>query len=135
MASQYLGILRLPFSRTVLSIAADAVILLGLAVRWTAILTLGRFFTVNVAIQDEHRVVDHGLYRWVRHPSYSGLLISFLGLGLAFGNWLGLALATIPPTAVFLDRIRVEENALLQELGEPYRDYCAKTKRLVPGLY
>lgn len=135
LASQYLEVLRLPLSPTARWLTADLLVLLGLLVRRAAILTLGRFFSVDVAIQDGHRLVEEGLYRWVRHPAYSGLLVSFLGLGFAFGSWLSLALATIPPATVLLGRIRAEEAVLAQELGEPYRAHCAATKRLIPGLY
>lgn len=135
LASQYLGVARLPLSRSAALLLAEGSILLGLVIRWLAISTLGRFFTVDVAIQRGHEIVDRGPYRWIRHPAYAGILVSFLGLGFAFGNWLALALATVPPTAVILRRIRVEEAALLQEFGARYRRYCERTKRLVPGLY
>lgn len=135
MASQYLGMARLPPPRDVHLALAEGLILLGMAVRWLAIATLGRYFTVNVAIQEGHEIVDRGLYRWIRHPAYTGILVSFLGLGFAFGNWLALALATVPPTAVLLGRIRVEEEALTEEFGERYRAYRERTKRLFPGLY
>lgn len=133
--SSFLGVLPLPLPRSVLWAAADAVVALGMVIRGTAIVTLGRFFSVDVVVRDDHAIVDRGLYCRVRHPAYLGILVSFLGLGIAFGNWLGLALATIPPAAVLIDRIRVEEAALLAELGEPYRAYCARTQRLLPGLY
>lgn len=109
--------------------------LLGLLLRWYAIVYLGRFFTVNVAIAADHRVVDTGPYRLVRHPSYSGSLLQFVGLGITFGNWLSLALLVLPVIVVFLRRIAIEEQALSQALGEPYRLYMAQTRRLIPGIY
>lgn len=126
--------LRLGWSRT----AQDAAIVLcmgtGMAVRWTAIRTLGRFFTVDVAIHDAHRVVDTGLYAWVRHPSYTGLLLAFLGLAFTFGSWASVAALMAAATAALAGRIRTEEAALAQALGEPYRAYCRRTKRLIPGI-
>jgi protein-S-isoprenylcysteine O-methyltransferase Ste14 len=112
-----------------------AFLLSGLALRWTAILTLGRFFTPNVAIQPGQSVVRTGVYRYVRHPAYSGLLLAFLGLGVASGNWLSLLVIFIPVMAALLYRIRVEESALVEMLGREYADYCEATKRLVPGIY
>lgn len=106
----------------------------GMAVRWQAIRTLGRFFTVDVAIHAAHQVVDRGPYAWVRHPSYTGLLLEFLGLSFAFGTWAGLAALMATASVAVALRIRVEEAALLHALGEPYRDYCRRTKRVVPGL-
>ena len=55
---------------------------LGLIVRWVAIIHLGRFFTVNVAIAHDHQLITTGPYRYVRHPSYTGTLLIFLGFGL-----------------------------------------------------
>lgn len=107
----------------------------GLAIRWYAIIYLGRFFTVNVAIASDHKLVDGGPYRRVRHPSYTGALMAFLGLGLCLGNWLAIFALTVPIYLVFLRRMRVEEAALLQGLGTPYQSYMQRTKRLIPGVY
>jgi protein-S-isoprenylcysteine O-methyltransferase Ste14 len=113
---------------------ALALLLLGLAIRWAAIVTLGRHFTVDVAIQQDHELVQHGLYRLVRHPSYSGLLLAFFGLGLFYANWLSLLALMVPITLAVINRIAKEERALLVALGPPYAHYCARTKRLFPGL-
>ena len=107
----------------------------GLALRWYAILYLGRFFTVNVAIAADHRIIDGGPYRYVRHPSYSGALMAFAGLGCCLGNWGSIAAIMMPCFAAFMLRIRVEESALSHALGEPYRDYMRRTKRLIPAFY
>ena len=114
---------------------ALGLLLVGLVVRWIAILTLGRFFTVKVAIQPDHSLVDTGLYRYVRHPSYSGLILAFLGLGIFFDNWLSLAVLMVPIVLALLWRITIEERALRDALGLPYVEYSARTKRLVPGLF
>lgn len=113
---------------------ALGLLVFGLAVRWTAILTLGRYFTVDVAILSDHVVVERGLYRFVRHPSYTGLLIAFLGLGFFFENWLSLAALMIPITAAVCDRVLKEERALLASLGPAYARYCSRTKRFLPGV-
>ena len=114
---------------------ALALLLSGLALRWTAILTLGRFFTSTVAVQPDQRIVRTGVYRYVRHPAYSGLLLAFLGVGVAFNNWLSLLVILVPVTTALLYRIRVEENLLAEMLGREYTDYRQATKRLVPGIY
>lgn len=108
---------------------------MGLGLRWYAIIYLGRFFTVNVAIATDHQLIDTGPYRYVRHPSYTGALAAFLGLGLVLANWASVALVTIPIFAVFARRMRVEEAALLQGLGAQYRAYMDRTQRLIPGVY
>lgn len=114
---------------------AWALLLVGVAVRWHAILSLGRHSTMNVAILSEHRLVQTGLYGKVRHPSYTGMLLAFLGLGVAFGSWMSLATLMIPITVAFLYRIHVEEALLLETFGEEYAEYRRETKRLVPGIY
>jgi protein-S-isoprenylcysteine O-methyltransferase len=76
-----------------------------------------------------------GPYRFVRHPSYTGALMAFLGLALCLANWASLAVMLIPVLLVFLRRMHVEEDALLQALGNQYRDYMQRTKRLIPAVY
>jgi protein-S-isoprenylcysteine O-methyltransferase len=115
--------------------AGIAVYVMGLSLRWYSIIYLGRFFTVNVAIAADHQLIDKGPYRYVRHPSYTGALLAFLGLGLALTNWASLAILLIPIFLAFAHRMRVEEAALLQGLGAPYRLYMDRTKRLIPGVY
>jgi protein-S-isoprenylcysteine O-methyltransferase len=112
-----------------------AVFAAGLAIRWYAIVHLGRFFTVNVAIAASHRLIDTGPYRFVRHPSYTGALMAFLGLALCLANWASLAVMLVPVLLVFLRRMHVEERALLQAFGDQYRDYMHRTKRLIPAVY
>jgi protein-S-isoprenylcysteine O-methyltransferase len=106
----------------------------GLAVRWWAVITLGKFFTVDVATHADHRLVDTGPFRFVRHPSYTGLLSAFFGFGLSFGSWISLGLMIVPILLAFAYRMRVEEAALRRALGAAYDAYCARTKRLIPGL-
>jgi protein-S-isoprenylcysteine O-methyltransferase len=107
----------------------------GLILRWYSIGYLGRYFTVDVSISTEHKVIDSGPYRYVRHPTYAGALLAFLGLGFCFGNWLSILFMTVPIIAAFLWRIRIEESALIDALGEDYRAYAQRTKRLIPFVY
>lgn len=107
----------------------------GVVLRVWAIVTLGRLFKFVVVIQDGHRVVASGPYRLLRHPSYTGALVGFLGIGIALDSWLSvLALVLIPLLAIGV-RIRVEETELARALGEEYRAYARRTRRLVPGLW
>lgn len=107
----------------------------GIVIRQWAIAALGRFFTVDVRVQPGQTVVDGGPYRWVRHPSYSGMIITFVGMGLALGNWASLAVVVVVPTTGLVLRIQVEERTLLDALGEPYRRFAAGRPRLFPGLW
>ena len=107
----------------------------GIAIRQWAVSTLGRFFTIDVRVQSGQTVVVRGPYRWVRHPAYTGLIVTFIGLGLALGNWAALALLAVVPTAGLVYRMHVEEGALLDGLGEPYRRYAETRPRLFPRLW
>jgi protein-S-isoprenylcysteine O-methyltransferase Ste14 len=106
----------------------------GAAFRLWAIHTLGQFFTRDIEISASQTVVDTGPYRLVRHPSYSGSLLEFLGVGLSLRSLLGLLLAFLPALISMAYRMHVEERVLLDALGDPYRAYVARTKRLVPYL-
>jgi protein-S-isoprenylcysteine O-methyltransferase Ste14 len=107
----------------------------GLLVRWYSIVRLGRFFTVDVNIAAGHKVIDSGPYRFVRHPSYSGALLAFVGFGLCLYNWAALLVLLVPIAAAFLWRIHVEERALISALGNEYRQYTSRTKRLIPLIW
>jgi protein-S-isoprenylcysteine O-methyltransferase len=109
--------------------------LAGLALRWYSIGYLGRYFTVDVSISAEHKLVDSGPYHYVRHPTYTGALLAFVGLGFCFGNWFTILFLTVPIIGAFLWRIRIEERALTEALGADYSAYMRRTKRLIPGLY
>jgi len=108
---------------------------LGIVIRWVAIIQLGRFFTVNVAIAKDHELITTGLYRYLRHPSYSGTFLIFLGFGLCLLNWISLAILFIPITCAFLWRMRIEESALKEAFGERYQEYARSTARVVPLVY
>jgi protein-S-isoprenylcysteine O-methyltransferase Ste14 len=109
---------------------------LGLAIRVWAIASLGRAFRTTVEVDPDQAVVSTGPYRWVRHPSYSGLLLIVTGFGLAAGNWFALAACVALPLPALLWRIHVEEAELTAVLGDRYRAYRAQTgKRLIPGVW
>jgi protein-S-isoprenylcysteine O-methyltransferase len=111
------------------------ILVAGVLLRWSAVLSLGKAFSANVAIVDSQQVMKTGLYRWMRHPSYTGLLMCILAVGLHPRNWVALLIVLVPPTAVLLYRIHIEEIALREHFGEEYQKYSAETKRLVPGIY
>ncbi len=128
----------LPFPatlRTPLYLVGMGLMAAGLAFRWWAIHVVGRYFTVNVAIADDHRIVRTGPYRWLQHPSYTGALATFVGFGLCLGDLPSLLMAVIPVVAVFLRRIRIEEQALADTFPVDYPAYARHTRRLLPGLW
>ena len=107
----------------------------GLILRWWAIVILGRFFTVDVTIEKDHELVERGPFGIMRHPSYTGVLLAFLGLALSLRNWAALLVVLLPIGAAFIHRMNVEENALSRALGPRYTEYMKRTKRLVPFVY
>jgi protein-S-isoprenylcysteine O-methyltransferase len=125
---------RLPFPPSAIRGLASALLVSGAALRWWAVVALGRFFTVDVATHADHALVDTGPFRFVRHPSYTGLLLEFCGFGVALGNGLSLIVLLVPILVALAYRMHVEEAALRRVLGAPYTAYCAKTKRIIPGL-
>lgn len=119
------------------AIAAAGLVLLigGQVLRWASIVTLGSYFTVDVALQEGQTVITTGPYRWIRHPSYTGLLVAFLGLGIVLGNWLSVIVLIVPILLALSYRIRIEERVLRLALGEEYVAYCRRTARLMPWFY
>jgi protein-S-isoprenylcysteine O-methyltransferase Ste14 len=118
-----------------LAITAVVLCVAGLILRWWAIIILGRFFTVDVTIEKDHELVERGPFRIVRHPSYAGVLLAFVGLALSLRNWAALVVILVPISAAFIHRMNVEENALSRALGPRYAEYMKRTKRLVPFVY
>jgi len=115
--------------------ASLVVLAAGLALRWTAILSLGRAFSVNVAIREGQRLYRRGLYAVVRHPSYTGMMVIFAAVGMHTRSWTAAAIILTPTFAALVYRMRVEEEALAGAFGEEYAEYSRETKRLVPGIY
>jgi protein-S-isoprenylcysteine O-methyltransferase Ste14 len=107
----------------------------GVALRAWSISTLGRFFQYRIEVQAGHRVVTGGPYRYVRHPSYSGIALVLIGIALATGDVLGLAAVAALGGAGLAVRIRAEERQLTDALGTQYERFAAERKRLVPGVW
>jgi protein-S-isoprenylcysteine O-methyltransferase Ste14 len=125
-----------PWDSSNKTIAYIALILFcfGIILRWFSILQLKKEFTVDVAIHKDHQLKTDGLYKYIRHPSYSGLLIICLGLSLGMNSLLSV-LAALPVVIAVLYRIKVEEAILIEEFGEVYQDYMKNTGKLVPKLF
>jgi len=111
--------------------------LLGLAValRVWSIRTLGQSFTATVQTQAGQSIVDTGPYRWIRHPSYLGVLLSFGATAILFRSAAMGALTACILLPIYFYRIRVEEGLLAGELGAAYQEYQGRSSRLVPGVW
>ena len=115
---QYLGLLLIPA---------------GLVLREWAILKLGRFFSRTVQVETGHTIITDGPYRWIRHPSYTGMILMYLGIAFAIGTWLGVFVTVGLMLGASMYRISVEEKVLIKAFGTAYRDYMKRTWRLFPG--
>ncbi len=107
----------------------------GIGLRFWSFQTLGHYFTFTVQTSGDQPVITAGPYGVIRHPSYAGIILAVIGLGLFFGNWLSLVVLVAAVAAGIVYRIRVEERALFTDLGDAYRAYASTHKRLVPYLW
>ena len=116
-------------------VAGLALVAAGISLRAWSIATLGRFFQYRIQVQADHQVISGGPYRYVRHPSYSGLALVLLGIALASGDVLSLPVAAMLGGIGLAVRIRAEERQLTQALGAQYEQFAARRKRLAPGVW
>jgi len=131
----YLKVSPLPGSPWWPVIAGLVLMWAGVALKLWTIYSLGTFFTVKVVVTEHHRIIDYGPYRWLRHPCYLGMIMTSVGIGLMLGDVVSIAMMLVVSVIVFVVRIHVEEQALLDALGEEYRLYMHRTTRLVPGVF
>jgi protein-S-isoprenylcysteine O-methyltransferase Ste14 len=104
----------------------------GIIFRFAAVRQLGKFFTVDVVLQKDHQLIQTGLYKYVRHPSYTGALITFTGFGLSLNHWISFVLVFSSAIISFNIRMNLEENALISLFGDTYRDYKNRTWKVLP---
>ncbi len=112
-----------------------ALFAIGFMIRIYSILTLKQYFTYSVAKVENHIIIATGLYKFIRHPGYLGQLIIFIGISTSISNWLSMLLMMIPVTLGYLYRIKVEEKFMTEQLGEDYKNYQERTKKIIPILY
>jgi protein-S-isoprenylcysteine O-methyltransferase Ste14 len=124
-----------PDHRAEFILLGTAVMWLGIALRYWAVRTLDKFFTTVIGMQEGHRLVKEGLYKYVRHPSYTGVVTTALGLGIALHNFLGLAILMVVILYGYNERMDYEEKVLAANFGKEYEEYAKNTKRLIPFVY
>jgi len=111
------------------------IIIAGMSIRLIAIKTLNTHFTYAVKILDNHQLITSGIYKYIRHPSYSGQLLIILGSGIAFSNYVSIVIIFIPFFLAVLYRISIEETVLMNYFTDAYLEYRKKTKLLIPWVY
>jgi protein-S-isoprenylcysteine O-methyltransferase Ste14 len=115
--------------------AGIPVAIAGTALRYRAVSVLGDCYSLTIQVRPGQPLIDHGPYRWIRHPSYAGGDLALAGVGLSAGNWVAPILYVVPWLAAHAYRIHVEERALLEVHGDRYRAYQRRTWRLVPFVW
>jgi protein-S-isoprenylcysteine O-methyltransferase Ste14 len=108
---------------------------LGLSLRIWSVAVLGRYFRTTIELEDNQRVVQSGPYRLIRHPSYTGLILTCIGYGFALQNILSFVIVATLPTIALLHRIDMEEKVLTVGMGEAYGTSQKRTKKLIPGIW
>jgi protein-S-isoprenylcysteine O-methyltransferase Ste14 len=104
----------------------------GIVLRQWSIAILGGFFSVMVSVQEGQTVIRRGPYRFIRHPSYTGTLLTLTGIGLAVQSWGALLVLLAVFGIVYRYRIGVEEKTLITQFGNEYGAYMNETKMLIP---
>jgi protein-S-isoprenylcysteine O-methyltransferase len=132
MAGDHMGGQVLPLAWRWLGLAAAFI---GIAIRWWAMLTLGGFYTRTLTTVGSQKVIDSGPYRFVRHPGYSGSILTWLGASIALAPPMIVCLIVAVLGAAYARRMRAEEAMLDRSLGSAYREYTARTWRLLPLVY
>jgi protein-S-isoprenylcysteine O-methyltransferase Ste14 len=133
LAVSFFPWLVIPYPRIALYIGSGLVVT-GSLLRRYCFRTLGKYFSAAVTVSADQPVIDYGPYRWIRHPGYVAGFIMYLGIGLAFGSYFSLMIFFIKVWIVYSKRIKAEEKALLEVIGEPYHRYMARTKRFIPFI-
>jgi len=112
-----------------------ALFVIGLMIRVHSILSLKHYFTYSVARVENQRIIETGLYKFIRHPGYLGQWVIFMGISTSLSNGLSILALMIPITLGYLYRISVEERFMVEQLGEDYLNYQGRTKRIIPMIY
>jgi protein-S-isoprenylcysteine O-methyltransferase Ste14 len=115
-------------------IAGLALIVIGFTIVLVAHITLWRSYSSTLVIREDHQLITHGVYRFMRHPIYLGTILCFIGIPVFATSLYGLlTMSVLIP--VFLSRIRIEEKLLTEEFGDAYRTYKEATSKLIPFIY
>lgn len=130
-AASFMAWLTIPYP--VVGVALGTMMLIaGAVLRRYCFNALGKSFTGTVTVSQDQQIVQNGVYRLVRHPSYTAAFLMFIGIGLALDSWISVAILFLIHCYLYGIRVTVEEKALLETLGEPYREYMSRTKRFIP---
>lgn len=112
-----------------------AIFAISLWVFWRAHAALGRYWSDSVQLRQGHQLVMSGIYRHIRHPMYTFGWLLGIAQALLLWNWV-VAMAGLASFALlYFQRVRHEEQMMLEQFGEAYRAYMERTGRVMPRLY
>jgi protein-S-isoprenylcysteine O-methyltransferase len=131
----YYNPLAIPINQDIRLTIGILIICMGLTVRWWAINILGKYFRIFVIVQAHQKIIKVGPYKYIRHPSYTGSLLIFFGLGISLGNWIGLVVMIVLPFIMYFSRVIKEERVLLTSFGKDYLIYKRQTTRFIPFVF
>lgn len=123
------------YSRGIVTVLGSLIMFSGILVRVFAVLSLGKYFRTTVMVQKGQKLVTTGLYKYIRHPSYSGTLITVLGFGTVLDNWFTVCAMLVVMCIGIAHRVRVEEDVLERNFGTEFLAYKKRTKKLIPFVY
>lgn len=133
--NQLCNSLKIGYVNSTISDFGSILIIAGLCIRLWAVAVLGRHFSLVVSVDTKQKIIQSGPYRMIRHPSYTGTLVTFIGIGLAFNTWVGSLIMFVFFIIVFGYRISIEEKALIEMSPDEYSSYIQKTSRLIPFVW
>jgi protein-S-isoprenylcysteine O-methyltransferase Ste14 len=107
----------------------------GILLRSWSVRKLGKLFRSKIVIQENHKLITTGPYKYLRNPSYTGVILTLIGFGIGIGNWLSLICLFIIALISFVRRVSFENQALLRKFGNEYKDYQKKTWSLIPFIW
>ncbi|MBC8047947.1 MAG: isoprenylcysteine carboxylmethyltransferase family protein [Fimbriimonadaceae bacterium] len=123
------------FTSDTFTFLAITFIICGLILRISAIRTLGKYFTGTVQIQADQKIIQSGVYKFIRHPSYMGAYLVMVGNAILLHAYIGICISLVAMFAVYYFRIKVEETELIKNFGAQYSEYKKRTKKLIPYIY
>jgi protein-S-isoprenylcysteine O-methyltransferase Ste14 len=116
-------------------VAGVTCLVIGLWLFYRSHADLGTNWSITLEVREQHRLITQGVYRWIRHPMYSALLLYSLGQALVIPNWVAGPSNLIALVVLFVLRVRAEEKMMAEQFGDEYAAYTSRTKRLVPGVW
>lgn len=118
-----------------LFIIGAIIIVIGIILRITGAITLGKYFSLHIEIANNHKIIKKGIFRYIRHPMYLASLMIGMGAVIMFASWIGLIVYLLIFIPIFVHRIKLEEKYLLRRFDDEYRRYIKQTAALIPGIW